>query len=61
MMNFGLVFSIHKKKLYRRGGLISGTALASHAGDRDSIPGRERLKSYKKVVTAPLPNGRQQV
>ena len=48
MMNFGLVLSIHKKKLNRRGGLISGTALASHAGDRDPNPGRERLSPKKR-------------
>ena len=34
---------------------------ASHAGDRGSIPGRDRPTSLKQVVTAPLPNPRQQV
>ena len=27
----------------------------SHAGDRNSSPGRDRPKSLKQVVTAPLP------
>ena len=35
-------------------------AFASHAGDRGSIPGRDRPNSLKQVVTAPLPNTWQQ-
>ena len=31
-------------------------AFVSHAGDRGSIPGRDRPKSSKLVVRAPLPN-----
>ena len=38
-----------------------GRALASHAGERGSIPGRDKPKSLKQVVTAPLPNARQKV
>ena len=34
-------------------------AFLSHAEDRGSIPGRDR--SVKQIVTAPLPNARQQV
>ena len=33
----------------------------SHAGDRGSAPSQDRLKSLKQVVTALLPNSRQQV
>ena len=47
MMNFGLVYSIHKEKIIPTRWL-SGRTLTSHAGDRNSIPGRERLKSLKK-------------
>ena len=36
-------------------------AFASHAGDRGSIPSRDRPKSLKQVVTAPLPNAWQPV
>ena len=36
-------------------------AFASHAGDRGSIPGRDKPKSLKQVVTAPLPNAWQPV
>ena len=32
-----------------------------HVGDRGSIPGRDRLKSLKQVVTATLSKVRQQV
>ena len=39
----------------------SDTAFASHAEYRASIPGRERPKSFKQVVTAPLPHSRQKV
>ena len=39
----------------------TGRAFASHAGDRDSIPDRDRPKSLKQVVTVRLPNARQQV
>ena len=39
---------------------LSGRAFASCAGDRGLIPGRDRPKSLKQVVTAPLPNARQQ-
>ena len=39
----------------------SGREFAPHVGDRGSIPGREMPKSLKQVVTAPLPNARQQV
>ena len=35
-----------------------GRALASYVGDRGSIPGRDRLKSLKQVVTVPLRNAR---
>ena len=34
----------------------SGRAFASHVGDRGSIPGRDRPKLLKQVVTAPLPS-----
>ena len=34
---------------------------AWHAVDWDLTPGRDRPKSLKRVVTAPLPNARQQV
>ena len=30
-----------------------GRAITSYAGNRGSIPGRDRLKSLKQVVTAP--------
>ena len=33
---------------------------AFHAGDRGSIPGQDRPRSFKQVVTAPLPNATQQ-
>ena len=37
-----------------------GRALALHAEDLGSIPGRDKPKSLKQVVTAaPLPNARQ--
>ena len=39
----------------------SGRAFTSHAGDRCSIPGRDRPKSLKQVVTVQLTNARQQV
>ena len=39
----------------------SGRAFPSHAGDRGSISSRDRPKSLKRVVTAPLPNARGQV
>ena len=38
-----------------------GIAFASHAGDRSSIPSRDRPKSFKQVMITPLPNTRQQV
>ena len=38
-----------------------GRSFASHTGDRGSIPGRDKPKSLKQVMTAPLPNARQQV
>ena len=38
-----------------------GRAFALHAGDRGSIPGRDNMSRKKQVVTAPLPNARQQV
>ena len=44
----------------RRGGSF-GNAFASHAGDGCSILGRDIPKSFKQVVTGPLPNARQQV
>ena len=40
---------------------IKKKALASNAGEQGSIPGRDKPKSVKQVVTAPLPNARQQV
>ena len=43
------VLSIHTKQ---------GRTFASYAGDRGSIPGRDRPKSSKQVVTAPLQNAR---
>ena len=39
----------------------SGRVFALHVGDRDSIPGRDRPKSFKEVIKAPLPSARQQV
>ena len=39
----------------------SGNAFVSHAGDRGSISDWDRSKSFKKLVTAPLSNARQQV
>ena len=39
----------------------NGRAFAWHSRDQGSIPGRERPKSLKQVVTAPLPNALQQV
>ena len=39
----------------------SGRVFALHVGDRDSIPGRDRPKSFKEAITAPLPSARQQV
>ena len=33
-----------------------GRAFASHSVDRGSIPGRDRPKSLKQEVTAPVPN-----
>ena len=39
----------------------AAVAIASHAGDRGSIPGRYRPKSLKQGVTAPLPNALQQM
>ena len=47
-----------KKSFY---GCSVGGALASHAGKRGPIPGSNRHKSLKQVVTAPLPNPRQEV
>ena len=38
-----------------------GRSFASHVGDLGSIPGRDQPKSLKQVVTAPLPNARQQM
>ena len=38
-----------------------GRAYALHAGDQGSIIRRDRAKSLKQVVTAPLPNALQQV
>ena len=43
------------KPLNRRGGV------ASHAGDRGSIPGRDKSMSMKQVVTARMPHAQQQV
>ena len=44
---------------------LSGIVVASHAGDRagdrSSIPGRDRPKSLEQVVTDPLANARQKV
>ena len=37
-----------------------GRAFSSHAKDRGSIPGRDRRKSLKQVVTDSLPNAPQQ-
>ena len=37
------------------------TIAPSHAENRASIPGRDRPKSLKHVVTAPMPNTWQQV
>ena len=39
----------------------SGGVFASHAGDQGSIPDRDKFKSLKQVVTAPLLNARQYV
>ena len=36
-----------------------GRPYASHAGDLDSRPRYDKLKSLKQVVTALLPNARQ--
>ena len=36
-------------------------AIILHAGDRGLIPGCDRPKSLKQVVTAPLPTARQHV
>ena len=47
-----------KKSFY---GCSVGGALASHAGERGPIPGRDRHKSLKQVVTATLPNPQQEV
>ena len=44
-----------------RSGGSFGKAFASHAGDGCSILGRDIPKSFKQVVTGPLPNARQQV
>ena len=40
---------------------LCGRSFASHAGDRDSISGRDRPKLLKQVVTTPRPNAGQQV
>ena len=40
---------------------LTGRAFASHAGDRGSIPGRNRPTSLKQAVTDPLPNAWQLV
>ena len=40
---------------------LRGIAFTSHAGNRGSIPGRERPNSLKQVVTAPLLNAWQRV
>ena len=40
---------------------LIGRGFASHAGDGISIPGSDRHKLLKQVVTAPLPNALQQV
>ena len=40
---------------------FSGSAFASHAGVRGSIPGRNRPNSLKQVVSTPTPSARQQV
>ena len=40
---------------------LKGRAFASFAGNRGSIPGRDRPKSLKQVVTAALPNARQEM
>ena len=40
---------------------LSGRAFGSHAKDQDSIPGRDRSKLLKQVVTAQLPNAQQQM
>ena len=37
------------------------TSWNSDVGDLGSIPGRDRAKSLKQVLTAPLPNAWQQV
>ena len=38
----------------------SSRACASHTGDWGSIPGQDRHRSLKQVVTTPLPNALQQ-
>ena len=41
---------------------LSGRAFTSHVGEiRDRPPGRDIPKSFKQIVTAPLPIARQQV
>ena len=40
---------------------LSGRAFASHAGDHGSIPGRDRPKLLKHVLTALLTSARQRV
>ena len=40
---------------------LNGRTFASHAGDWGSMPGRDRPKSLKQVVTVPLTSARQQV
>ena len=40
---------------------LSGRAFASHPGDWGSIPGRDRPKSIKQVVTTPLQSAWQHV
>ena len=35
----------------------SGRAFSLHAGDRGSVPDRDRPKLLKQVVIVPLPNG----
>ena len=40
---------------------LNDRAFASHAEDRGWIPGGDRPKTLKQVVTAPMHNTRQQV
>ena len=50
--------SRHHRKSQR---WLSGRAFSSHAENRGSIPGRNKPKSLKQKVIAPLPSARRQV